>query len=165
LIHVVDNSVVVKWFIDERGSDRAVPLMRRSLTAPDLLVPEFVNTMRSKVLRGMLRPDEARVAVKALQSCGITFESTEPLAPAMLDLALRLSHSAYDCAYLALALRQDGVLITADERLLARCRKPDAADLAPHVLSLYEAGLEVQERPAAPYRPRLRKSHEARART
>jgi hypothetical protein len=41
------------------------------------------------------------------------------------------------------------VLVTADERFLSRCLRPDAADLAPHVRLLGQLGREVQEQRAA----------------
>jgi predicted nucleic acid-binding protein len=38
-----------------------------------------------------------------------------------LAIAIELRHPAYDCFYLALAEQRDCQMITADERLLARC--------------------------------------------
>jgi predicted nucleic acid-binding protein len=38
-----------------------------------------------------------------------------------LSLAIALNHPAYDCFYLALAIAEDDVLITADRRFHAAC--------------------------------------------
>ena len=151
---IVDASVVVKWLVPEPGSERAAELMRHPVMAPDTLVPECLNALRKKVVRGQLHEDDARAAASILARAGITFESTQPLAEEILALSLQLSHPAYDCAYLAMARKFDGVVITADQRLIARCRQPDAADLARRVQALSEASPMVQERAVRPYRAR-----------
>ena len=150
---IVDASVIVKWLVPEDGSDRASVLMLRTLMAPDTVIPECLNALRRKVLRGEIEPGYARVAARLLSRSGIVLESTQPLAEDILELALRLQLAPYDCTYLALARARGGVLITADERLLARCRKPDAADLSQTVQALDEPPA-VQERPARAYMPR-----------
>lgn len=137
--YVVDASVAVKWLVDEDGSDAAAELMRLPLTAPDLWISECLDAF--------------------VQACGVTLEPTQPLAVDILELSLRLGHPAYDCAYLALARRLNKVLVTADQRLLARCLQPDAADLAPLVRSLHQVRREVQEaQPAYRVRKRARVS-------
>ena len=151
MILIVDASVVVKWFSPEEGWDAAAQLMRHPLSAPDSLVPECVNALRRKVLRGQMSLENATNAAHVLAQAGITCESTQPLAADILELSTRLSLTAYDGAYLALARKLDGVLITADLRLVARCRRPDAADVAHRVQSLFDAPPMVQERPARPY--------------
>lgn len=103
--------------------------------------------------------DEAQVRARAVQACGITLEPKQPLASDILDRSLRLGHPACDCAYLALARRLNKVLVTSDQRLIARCLQPDAADLAPLVRSLSQVRREVQEaRPAYRARKRVRAS-------
>lgn len=51
-----------------------------------------------------------------------------------------LGHPAYDCFYLALALRIDGFLATADKRLAARCQQGDVPDLGKVVRLLTAPG-------------------------
>ena len=159
---IVDASVVVKWFSPEAGWDEAAQLMRQPLSAPDSLVPECVNALRRKVLRGHMSLEDAMNAAHVLARAGIACESTQPLAAEILELSTRLSLTAYDCAYLALARELDGVLITADTRLLERCRRPDAADLANCVRSLFDDPPMVQERPVRPY---IARRHPPRARS
>ncbi len=45
------------------------------------------------------------------------------LANRALSLAIELQHPIYDCFYLALAQRENALLITADERLLSAARR------------------------------------------
>ena len=154
MIRIVDASVVVKCLLPEEGSERAAQLMRLPLVAPESLVPECLSALRKRVQRGLMIEQRAVAAAHVLARAGIAFEPVQPLAPDILALSLRLSLSTYDCAYLALARKLDGVLITADQRLIARCRQPDAADLALHVQSLFEDPPMVQERAVRPYMAR-----------
>lgn len=151
MIRVVDASVVVKWLMEEEGSDQAAQLMRLPLVAPESLVPECLNALRKRVRRGLMFEQQAVAAAHVLARAGIAFEPVQPLAPDSLALSLRLSLSTYDCAYLALARGLDGVVITADQRFVARCRQPDARDLASRVRALSEDPPMVQERPARAY--------------
>jgi predicted nucleic acid-binding protein len=153
---IVDASVVLKWLLAEDGAEQAAELMRQPLIAPDSLVPECINGLRKRVARGMLDPEDAELAAELLRRTGIVFEPTQPLATEILRLSVRLSWPAYDCAYLALACRHDGVVVTADHRFIARCRRPDSPDLFHRVRSLFEEFPMVQERPVRPYIARRR---------
>lgn len=154
MTYVVDASVVIKWLVPEEGSEQAAAVMQLPLVAPELLVAECVNVLWRKAVRGSIGAEDALERAQLLQAAGVALEPMQPLATEILALSLRLNHSAYDCAYLALAQRLDGVLLTADRKLVGRCQQPDAADLAPHIRSLYQVGREVGERPARPYRAR-----------
>lgn len=151
---IVDASVVVKWLVDEPGSDRAAELMRHPVRAPESLIPECLNSLRKKVLRRELSGDQARAAAELLSGAGIVLETVQGLAGEILGLSLRLSLPTYDCAYLALARKFSGVLITDDRRLIARCHQPDAADLKPLVRSLFDEPPMVRERSVRPYMAR-----------
>jgi predicted nucleic acid-binding protein len=154
MIRIVDASVVVKWLVQEEGSDRVAELMRLPLVAPESLIPECLSALRRRVQRGLMVQQDAVDAAHLLARAGIAFEPVQPLAPEILALSLRLSLSAYDCTYLALACKLDGVLITADQRLTDRCRRHDTADLAWRVQLLSEGAPTVQERAIRPYMAR-----------
>jgi predicted nucleic acid-binding protein len=143
--YVIDASIAMKWLVEEEDSAEVAELMRLPVRAPDLLIPECMNALWKKVGRRELDEEEALVAARTLQSLEVTLEPMGPRALEILLLALRLSHPAYDCAYLALAVGSGSVLVTADERFLTRCMTPEAADLAPHIRSLHQVGREVQE--------------------
>lgn len=150
---IVDASVVVKALLPEAGSDRATVLLRQPLLAPESLVPECLNALRKAVARGDLSDQDALEAAQVLGRSDIVLEPTRPLAGDALSLAMTLSLTVYDCMYLALARRVGGAVVTADARLVARCRQPDAVALGLRVESLYDAPM-VQERAARPYLPR-----------
>lgn len=159
MTYVVDASVVIKWLVPEEGSEQAAAVMQLPLVAPELLVAECVNVLWRKAVRGSIGLEDALERAQLLQAAGVALEPMQPLATEILALSLRLNHSAYDCAYLALAQRLDGVLLTADQELVGRCQQPDAADLAPYIRSLYQLGREAGERPARPYRARRARGH------
>lgn len=155
--YVIDASVVVKMLVREEGSEQAFEVLRHPAAAPDVLVAECLNALRRKVLRGEINRHQALFAVAVLNQAQITLEPSRPLAQRALELSLHLSHPIYDCLYLALAERRDVPLITADQKLVNRCQRSDALDLARRVHSLYSPlPLRVQERTFRPYMARRR---------
>ena len=126
---VVDASVVIKWVVQEEGSDAAIRLIERpTLSAPDLLIPECANILWKKVRRGELTRDEAVLAAELLMRADIELVPTRALMPTALRLAVDLDHAAYDCMYLALAVDQGQAFVTADgkfARLVAGARQTD----------------------------------------
>ena len=101
---VVDASVVIKWVVQEEGSDAAVRLIGGSpLCAPDLLIPECANIFRKKVRRDELTRDEAMLAAELLMRADMELVPTRALIPAALKLMVDLGGPAYDCTHLALA--------------------------------------------------------------
>jgi len=119
---VVDASVAVKWFAIELDTPLARALLDRSerLLAPELIATEVSAALTKKVRRRLLSAEDARKHVQAwlaaLAAGALILTETEGDLPASTELALELSHPLYDCLYLALAMRLDASLITADER-------------------------------------------------
>jgi predicted nucleic acid-binding protein len=118
---VVDTSVVIKWIVREEDSDLAVDLVGLIPTAPDLLRAELANVLATKVRTGQMTVEQA-LAAQAVNEAAINFLPSMDFARRALELALELRHPAYDCFYLALAESIDAVLITADKRLVDRCK-------------------------------------------
>jgi predicted nucleic acid-binding protein len=87
--HVVDASVVMKWFIDEIHAEAARRLQedQYELFAPDLLWPECRNILWKKVRRGELTLREARLIGGGLEQQPI---STFPCR-FVLELALEVA--------------------------------------------------------------------------
>jgi predicted nucleic acid-binding protein len=115
---LVDASVAAKLLLREAGSDEAMDLIDgQFLIAPDLLFAELANILWKAHRRGtIITPDIRRFALADL------FDRIVPsieLHAAALDLAIALGHPAYDCFYLALAIAENDVLVTADRRFHA----------------------------------------------
>jgi len=137
--YVVDASVAVKWFVPESHSREAAALLDPSFTlhAPDLLFSEVSNALWKKTRRRELRPGEAGLVLRGLNSVPIEVTSVRQLAAAALDLALEAGCTVYDGVYLALAIHHDCRLVTADQRL-GRLIRPKM--LARHVSLLSAIG-------------------------
>ena len=138
---VIDASVAVKWVISEDGGDDAIQLRSAfTFVAPELLLPECANILWKKVQRKELEPNEAALAIALIERSGISFQSMQGLSETATRLAIELGHPAYDCVYLALALRQKLRFVTADKRLLATVAQRGSSELAGLCLAVEDAG-------------------------
>jgi predicted nucleic acid-binding protein len=95
--------------------------------APAHMPLEVLRTLRKAVMYGHLAEDDAVAAFTALMSAEITYVgATDTLIRAVW--ATRHYVSAYDAAYLAVAVEYDATLITFDGRLVtAAARAAPAA--------------------------------------
>ena len=118
---VIDASIAVKWVVEEEGTPEALTLRRRArLIAPELLVAECANILWKKVQRDELSNNEAFLAAQLLEAADIEFLPTRSLLEAATRTAIELSHPAYDCLYLALAVQRDCRFVTADDHFLRK---------------------------------------------
>jgi predicted nucleic acid-binding protein len=132
---VVDASVAMKWFVPEELSAEAVRLLDGSLEliAPDLLWPEFGNTLWKKLMRAEIVATEAAEILAALGKVPLVVISSSLLLAAALEIAVATRRTVYDALYLAAAVSRDCPLVTADDRMV---RALSGGPLAPHVHSL-----------------------------
>lgn len=124
---IIDASVAFKLIFPEPGQDAAIDLSRsETLIAPDLIFAELANAMWRVSMR---EPGFDFVAEGLrLRSMIDRVVPCEDLMPGALSLAIALNHPAYDCFYLALAIAENDVLITADRRFHTTCTaSPHAA--------------------------------------
>jgi len=118
---VIDASVALKWVVDEPGTEEALDLRRgHALIAPELLVVECANVLWKKVQRRELTGDEAFIGARLLQAADVEIVGTRSLMEKTTRMAVELSHPAYDCLYLALALERHCPFVTADGNLLRK---------------------------------------------
>jgi predicted nucleic acid-binding protein len=110
MLHVVDASLVVKWFIPEEYSDKAMNLLENfrsgslDLTAPDHIVVEVGSALwKRSTLRNEISESEAAESLADFLALGLKFHPTPHLVEAALRLATQEHHSPYDMAYVTLA--------------------------------------------------------------
>jgi predicted nucleic acid-binding protein len=117
--HVVDASVVIKWFVDEVHAESAQRLQedQYELFAPDLLWPECGNILWKKVRRGELTLDEARLIWSSLEQQPISAFQSRLVLELALEVAFDTNRTVYDSCYLALAMLIGCQLVTADQKL------------------------------------------------
>jgi len=116
---VIDASVALKWVLDEPGKSAADALLDGDLIAPALWLLEAANTLWRRARRGEISAHEAQERLTELYNAPVTTVAIEDDLLAAADLANALGHPVYDCLYLALAIREDTYVITADRRFHA----------------------------------------------
>lgn len=123
---VVDASVLVKLFVPEDGSEAAVAVVRGDTghdtlrIVPDLAYLECANVIWKLVKRGMLAGDLARESLSDLVELPLQVQQSLNLVESAFDLADELNITAYDAAYLALAVSMEAPLVTADAALVRK---------------------------------------------
>ena len=120
---VVDASVALKWVLDEPGKEAADALLDDELIAPALWLLEAANALWRRTLRGEITPGEAKARLEELNNAPVASTAIADDLAAAADLANRLGHPVYDCLYLALALRENAYVVTADARFRAVVEK------------------------------------------
>ena len=120
---VVDANVAVKWFLPEPLSDMAERVLQAKAqrVAPDHIFGEVGETLLKVVRQGGISTETARASLAALPKLLQSFP-TRDLAEAAFEIALETKISNYDALYVAAAQRWDGLLVTADERMITALR-------------------------------------------
>lgn len=129
---VLDNSVAMCWLLnDGRPADRAYALkvldalQETSATVPSLWALEAANVVAKAEARGLVTEARTQGFVSALTRLNISTDSATAshALSETLNLARRYKLSAYDAAYLELALRKGLPLATLDADLEKAAKK------------------------------------------
>lgn len=120
---VVDASIALAWCFPDETSDYAdavlVSLEGKTLLAPAVWSLEIANAVLAGERRKRLGPSEIRQFTSLLESLSLV-QDLRPVASHVNDvlpLARKHGLSAYDAAYLELAIRHRAPLSTLDEKL------------------------------------------------
>lgn len=115
---VVDASVALKWVLVEPDSALAEMVLFSPLVAPDWWRIEVANGLWKALDRGEIDLDEARAGLARFANVAVETEEAVGLLDEAMILAARLHYAIYDCLYLALAVRRDTRMVTADGKFL-----------------------------------------------
>ena len=121
---VIDASIVLKWFSEER--EEAVNQARQiyqflrdnkiAFYAPQFLLVETLNILAKKK---QISPALQKKAMRLLTTSGITFTSLSPQNTISLVAVIKKHDlTAYDALYIALAQEKKCRLLTVDVQLL-----------------------------------------------
>ena len=134
---VVDASVVIKWFVPEVHGETALHVLdaEDELLAPDHLFAETTNAIRKRVRQREFSAEEGREIISRIDAeVEIRLVSCRDLAGYAYEIALTYGRSIYDALYVALAVKRETRLITADDRLYSAL--VGIPEIAPHIQSL-----------------------------
>jgi len=116
---VLDTSVVVKWFFNEEGTDRAeahlTELLQGStrIQVPSSLFYELANVIWTKRTEGFGEQQARRIWAE-LVSFPLFITDWSELLPEALAFAIRHEVAVYDAVFVVLAKQLSGDLVTAD---------------------------------------------------
>ncbi len=131
MILVIDASVVIKFYIPEILSDKSAEVMTRvakgelMLCAPELLYPETGNILWKKQCRHELTPAEVDEIVDAITALPLRIESSMPVMPLAVSIAMYSGITVYDAMYMAVARIYKTKMITADKKLMDALAKTE----------------------------------------
>lgn len=125
---VVDASVTLAWFLRDEGDERADEALRRLESEPAVVPPlwalEVANALVVAERRGRASEAESGRILSLIDGLPIEEDPAprEVTQRAVVELARRHDLSAYDAAYLELALRRGASLASLDESLRSAAR-------------------------------------------
>lgn len=129
--YVLDCSVALKWFIAEPLSDIATRLLHQfvadetAFLAPDAIYAEFGYILRKHVLRGSFTAERGHAFMDQFVALGVPTVHIGPLSSEGARLTTTYMASFYDALYVALAVREDLKVLTADGGMVAAFQKLD----------------------------------------
>lgn len=124
---VADASVVVKWFVEEEYSDKALDLRDdyvdrvTEIASPELLSFEVLNSLRYNPELGERDIKECAVALEKYSLWLFPLSGT--LADKSIENALKYGLTIYDACYMALGELKEAIVYTADKNLLEKVKE------------------------------------------
>lgn len=128
---LLDTSVIVKWFVPEKDSEKALSLRSAQedrelqLYAPEVLLMELANALRyssefsaSEIAGALETPFKLNMLLMPFSLIALN---------SAVDLSLRHDLAVYDAYFLAFAQAMEIPLITADRKMLSRLTAEDGA--------------------------------------
>ena len=131
---VVDASVAAGWLLPDEPSDiadiLALRMQQDDALAPDLFWHEALSLLLNALRRGRIPETAVYISLDRLVTIPLRNAGASDAVTAA-RLAIKHGLSAYDAAYLELALREHAPLATLDKRLAAAAAAERVAVLGP----------------------------------
>ncbi len=123
---VIDASIALAWLLNEPHRALADTViedgLNTGLTAPELFWIEVANVLGQHVRRRRMTASERDEALADLRSLGIVQQQSAERLSHLVALSDRHGLTAYDAAYLELAVREGAALATLDRALAAAAK-------------------------------------------
>jgi predicted nucleic acid-binding protein len=118
---VLDASVALKLLTREPGTPEAQSRLSSEdqWIAPDWLAVEVASGLANKIRYEGLNVERAEVALRSLPLFIDRTVETLPILSEAIRLSVDLGHALYDCLYLLVALKENGRVLTADDKLVS----------------------------------------------
>ena len=133
---MIDASVLVKWYVQEILSDKALVLRDRhvngelQLAAPSLITYETFNALKYTDLFSL---SDLKNIATFIQIYGLSlYEMEGRVAELGLEASEKDDLTVYDGSYVGLAMNLGAVLVSADQKLIDRL-SGDYAKLVKHL--------------------------------
>lgn len=124
---VVDASISAAWFLPDEATPATEAALQATATlevwVPPIWLLEVGNLLLSAQRRRRITAEKRRELAAAAGALRIRVDREPVAIPALDELAARHSLSAYDAAYLELAIRRGLPLATRDAALIAAMAK------------------------------------------
>lgn len=120
----LDSSTAIKWVLPEDDSPLALALrddFRKGildLIAPDVLPVEVAHALTRAERKGVLQVGEALPRLAAVMSLPTEFYDYLPLLASAVELSSSERVGVYDCLYIALSIREQCKVVTADQKMI-----------------------------------------------
>lgn len=119
MVRIIDTSVAIKWFVNEKGRDNALVLLNDLLKDPEsFAVPELFYFELSHIFNRLIpNPRDTQLELfDQIINVGINRFSFTPELFKYLQKYQNMGLSGYDASYVALAQMLKGVWITFDKK-------------------------------------------------
>lgn len=123
---VLDASVIIKWFLEEKLSQKAIDLRHQHLkkeifiSTPTLLIFEIANALCTKT------NVEENIILSAIENFYLArikeYSFDEELVKHTVEIAKKFEITAYDATYVALAKTLSCKFLTADKKLYRKVK-------------------------------------------
>ena len=109
---VVDTSYVLSWLLPDEKSPKST---KEQLVAPELLVYEVINALKTSVRCKRIADDIAKQLLHEFESWNVQYFKIDN--ESVLNLAITEGLSGYDASYVYLAKKIKCKLLTWDKKL------------------------------------------------
>jgi len=123
--YILDTSVVVKWFCrEEKDSEKSLLLRDQlleglcNITIPDLLVYELSNALK---YNPSFSTKDVKNSLNSIFNMGIKIKEADYFTiNDAIEIAFRHDVTVYDAYFIAMSIRENKPLLTADYKLCER---------------------------------------------